>query len=901
MAVVVCSECGESVRQGAKFCKACGFPLGQKLADIIIGRSPDCDIRLESSKVSRRHARAVLINGVWYLRDEKSKNGTFVNEQKLVPSRWYEIAISSIVRFANVSLRLLPEGWQRVDTGEWVWRQKIGPSHSHLGKVSCPYCQTQLPESLLLAFCPACGFSLRWLEVDDRQTLQVNPRRQQTLKLNLPVKGVGKEPLEVTVRSLAPERLKFEVDGSETETATWQVKAGEEVSLTLLSNLPPDAEQPCDCPLLIRSIFASSKPQSERPQWQPSELEEEREITVRLEPVFVKLKCQPPLLLFSERRREQELKLVNLSPISVSGTIVCPKELDAQPSQWQLMPNESLTLKVSARRSWQEGKELILEVQPEDGDTVECYAFWFGQEQETPLVPDVIVGIDFGTSKSAIAFKRHDSTDVELLKVQGEETVPSILLFLPDRCEPLIGPGARARLGDPTALPVQGIKLLLRTNLQVEWRGRIWTPQQLAQRFLQFLKRQVDENFGDDNVCVKQFELSLPVLEDERGYEEQRKISLQAAKEAGMNWVRAWWEPVCAAIWVLYRWNDYAPKLPLPKNGDWILVLDWGAGTLDATVLIYEKNRPPFFHLPPFLGIGLEKGGDFLDWKLTCEFLERAGLIDLLREAKELGWKRFRWKGSLALRQLAEAIRQGKEQVGSGSATQFTLHDARQWLTEPVFAELFADESRTVALTWSEYRQQQDKKTEQQTKTLLVTVSELDRLAKQILDELKVRLDTYLGAENWGKIAYAFIVGGSGQMGIVGNIVGEWVNRVVQLRGRDAILAVAFGAAVLSDVKIEALPVGLILKVNGESYTLLRAGDRFTAVERLFRVPLEGLSAQLQVTIDEKFWTIAEFHAKPPTSQVRMAIKIESGQLSWQWTDSETGETLLNENILALP
>ncbi|MFA4029303.1 MAG: hypothetical protein GDYSWBUE_002161 [Candidatus Fervidibacterota bacterium] len=312
MAVVVCSECGESVRQGAKFCKACGFPLGQKLADIIIGRSPDCDIRLESSKVSRRHARAVLINGVWYLRDEKSKNGTFVNEQKLVPSRWYEIAISSIVRFANVSLRLLPEGWQRVDTGEWVWRQKIGPSHSHLGKVSCPHCQTQLPESLLLAFCPACGFSLRWLEVDDRQTLQVNPRRQQTLKLNLPVKGVGKEPLGVTVRSLAPERLKFEVDGSETETATWQVKAGEEVSLTLLSNLPLDAEQPCDCPLLIRSIFASSKPQSERPQWQPSELEEEREITVRLEPVFVKLKCQPPLLLFSERRREQELKLVNL-------------------------------------------------------------------------------------------------------------------------------------------------------------------------------------------------------------------------------------------------------------------------------------------------------------------------------------------------------------------------------------------------------------------------------------------------------------------------------------------------------------------------------------------------------------------------------------------------------------
>lgn len=897
MAALLCPECGNDVRQGAKFCDKCGFPLGQKFADLTFGRSHSCDIRFESTKISRRHARAVLIDGVWYLRDEGSTNGTFINEQKLIPNQWHKIQFGSIVRLANVPLKLLPEGWQRVDTGEWVWRQKIGPPQSmaqpslrfssqtlsHPGKVSCPHCQTQLPESLLLAFCPACGFSLRWLEVDDRQTLQVNPRRQQTLKLNLPIKGLGKEPLEVTVRSLAPERLKFEVDGSETNMTTLQVRAGEVLSLTLLPNLPPDAEQPYDCPLLIRSIFAPSKSQPERPQWQPSELEEEREITVRLEPVFVKLKCQPPLLLFSERRREQELKLVNLSPISVSGTIVCPKELDVQPSQWQLMPNESLTLKVSARRSWQEGKELILEVQPEDGDTVECYAFWLGQEQETSLVPNVIVGIDFGTSKSAIAFKRHDGDDVELLKVQGEETVPSILLFLPDRREPLIGPGARARLGDPTALPVQGIKLLLRTNLQVEWRGRIWTPQQLAQRFLQFLKRQVDENFGDDNVCVKQFELSLPVLEDERGYEEQRKISLQAAKEAGMNWVRAWWEPVCAAIWVLYRWNDYAPKLPLPKSGDWILVLDWGAGTLDAAVLIYERNHPPFFQLPPFLGVGLERGGDFLDWELTCEFLERAGLTDMLQEAKDLGWKRFRWKGSLALRQLAEAIRQGKESVSQAlQPMQYTIGNARRWLTDPVFTNL-------------------------NTNFPLVTTLSLDKVAKQVLEELKTHLDAHLGSDGWSEIDYAFVVGGSGQMEIVGNIVGEWIgkmDRVVQLRGRDAILAVAFGAAVLSDVQIEAMPFNLTLRVGEEVLTLLRTGDSITRpIERLFQVPLGGLNAELIANFGEHAIPIASFKApRGLISRIRMTLYITDDRyLEWRWIDEATKDTVYDERLIALP
>ncbi|MCS7264692.1 MAG: FHA domain-containing protein [Armatimonadetes bacterium] len=878
MVALLCPECGNDVRQGAKFCDKCGFPLGQKLADITFGRSRNCDVRFESPKVSRQHARAVLVDRVWYLQDLESTNGTFVNDEKIVPNQWCKVPIGAIVKFADVRLKLFPEGWQKFETGEWVWKQKIPTSHPN----SCPHCRTQLPEPFLLAFCPACGFSLRWLEVTQQQTFQINVRRPQTLKLNLDVKGIGSEPLEVTVKSLTPERLKFEVDGLETEVASWQVKAGEKISLTLLPNLPSGIEQPCECTLLIQSIFASSKTETERSQWQPSELVEERKITVRLEPIFVKLELQPPLLLFSERRSKQELKLVNRSPIAASGTIDCPDELEVQPLKWQLESNESLTLKVSARKSWEEGKGLILKFQPEDGDPIECHAFWFGQEQETLLMPDVVVGVDFGTSKSAIAFKRHDSKDVELLKVQGEETVPSILLFLPDRREPLIGLDARARLGDPTALSIQGIKLLLRTNLQVEWQGRTWTPQQLAQEFLRFLKRQVDENFGDDKVCVKRFELSLPVLEDERGYEEQRRISLQAAKEGGMEWVRAWWEPVCAAIWVLHRWQDYAPKLPLPKPGDWILVLDWGAGTLDAAVLIYEQNRPPFFQLPPFLGVGLEKGGNFLDWQLTCEFLERAGLTELLREAKELDWKQFRWKGSLALRQLAEAVRQGKESVSQVlQPMQYTVSNARRWLTEPVFVNLNAN-------------------------LPLVTTVSLDKIAKQVLDELKAHLDSCLGNDGWSEIDYAFIVGGSGQMEIVGNIVGEWLgrmDRVVQLRGRDAILAVAFGAAVLSDVQIDALPLGLNLQVGDETLTLLRAGDSITRIERRFQVPLRGLKAKLLANIGEQIFTLATFNASREISpKLRLVVYVTNDRcLAWRWIDEEKKDIIHDEQLIALP
>jgi pSer/pThr/pTyr-binding forkhead associated (FHA) protein len=50
---------------------------------IIIGRHPDCDVRLDSSRVSRRHCCLALGNGELLVRDLGSTNGTRVNGRKI--------------------------------------------------------------------------------------------------------------------------------------------------------------------------------------------------------------------------------------------------------------------------------------------------------------------------------------------------------------------------------------------------------------------------------------------------------------------------------------------------------------------------------------------------------------------------------------------------------------------------------------------------------------------------------------------------------------------------------------------------------------------------------------------------------------------------------------------------
>jgi hypothetical protein len=55
-------------------------PAGERTR---IGRSPDCDIFLDDVTVSRNHATLVERDGSFYVEDQASLNGTFVNRRRI--------------------------------------------------------------------------------------------------------------------------------------------------------------------------------------------------------------------------------------------------------------------------------------------------------------------------------------------------------------------------------------------------------------------------------------------------------------------------------------------------------------------------------------------------------------------------------------------------------------------------------------------------------------------------------------------------------------------------------------------------------------------------------------------------------------------------------------------------
>ena len=75
-----------------------GDPIPLNKPEMVIGRRPSCDIRLDFENISGKHCMLRLINGVWNVKDLGSTNGTTVNgarlstEQSVMPDEEFGIA-----------------------------------------------------------------------------------------------------------------------------------------------------------------------------------------------------------------------------------------------------------------------------------------------------------------------------------------------------------------------------------------------------------------------------------------------------------------------------------------------------------------------------------------------------------------------------------------------------------------------------------------------------------------------------------------------------------------------------------------------------------------------------------------------------------------------------------------
>lgn len=74
--------------------------LTDEISEIVIGRDPDCDFSINEYVMSRKHARIIRRWGGISIRDLESKNGTFVNNRRIVEEYLHDgdrIALGTIV------------------------------------------------------------------------------------------------------------------------------------------------------------------------------------------------------------------------------------------------------------------------------------------------------------------------------------------------------------------------------------------------------------------------------------------------------------------------------------------------------------------------------------------------------------------------------------------------------------------------------------------------------------------------------------------------------------------------------------------------------------------------------------------------------------------------------------
>ena len=89
----------------------------------MLGRGEDCDIRLHDHSVSRRHARIEPTPEGYYVYDQQSTNGTFVNDKQLDTS-WL-LQDGDYLRVGNCIYRYLAGGNIEAEYHEEIYRLTI--------------------------------------------------------------------------------------------------------------------------------------------------------------------------------------------------------------------------------------------------------------------------------------------------------------------------------------------------------------------------------------------------------------------------------------------------------------------------------------------------------------------------------------------------------------------------------------------------------------------------------------------------------------------------------------------------------------------------------------------------------------------------------------------------------
>jgi molecular chaperone DnaK len=274
-----------------------------------------------------------------------------------------------------------------------------------------------------------------------------------------------------------------------------------------------------------------------------------------------------------------------------------------------------------------------------------------------------VIGIDLGTTNSCLAILE-GGLPVVIANSEGARTTPSVVGFAKGG-ENLIGQLAKRQGVTNAENTVYSIKRFIgrrwddtetersrvpynctkgrENTVDVQIRGRSYTPQEVSAMILQKLKRDAEDFLG---TTVDQAVITVPAYFTDA----QRQATKDAGTIAGLEVLRIINEPTAAAL---------AYGLDKMDKQQCILVFDLGGGTFDVSILYLGDG---VFEVKATCGNNHLGGDDFdneiVRW-LSKDFRTKEG-IDLQRD-------------KMALQRLREAAEKAKVELSTRANTSINL------------------------------------------------------------------------------------------------------------------------------------------------------------------------------------------------------------------------------------
>ena len=184
----------------------------------------------------------------------------------------------------------------------------------------------------------------------------------------------------------------------------------------------------------------------------------------------------------------------------------------------------------------------------------------------------MIVGIDLGTSTSEIAYINKKGRVIVIPNTEKDTITPSVV-HMKQTGRSIVGAEAREYLFTRPDCTFMEVKRKFGTGETLTAHGKTYKPEEIQAHIIEYLVECAEEFTGED---VTGAVITVPAYFTDI----QRKQTIKAGELAGVNVERVINEPTAAAL-------DYGLKNM--SECEYILVYDFGGGTLDVTVLeLYE-------------------------------------------------------------------------------------------------------------------------------------------------------------------------------------------------------------------------------------------------------------------------------------------------------------------------